>query len=156
MRLSEFYRLRDKAANFLLVAEGSMTVASPRDEPIQQNFAESQTDIYAGHGVVQFQPSAHDAQGDPGGHGRPAKEKWSLERLSRAWAEGAGMADEPSGTERPWRVIQATAICAVVVLGVNVLLAMGQFSDHFSWGAMFIVVVANPIANLILLALCCA
>ncbi len=54
---------------------------------------------------------------------------------------------------RPSRVIQATVICAVTVLGVNVFLGWVQFVDHFSWGAMGIMLGVNPIANLILLAL---
>jgi hypothetical protein len=63
------------------------------------------------------------------------------------------MTDNRDCVPRPGRVTQATVICTVIVLGVNVFLGWEQFVDHFRWGAMGIMFEFNPIANLILLAL---
>jgi hypothetical protein len=53
---------------------------------------------------------------------------------------------------RPKLVVAATAFCAVTVIGVNVALAAGQIADHFSWGAIYIAVMGNLLANCILLS----
>jgi hypothetical protein len=63
------------------------------------------------------------------------------------------MTDNRDCVPRPRRVTQATLICVVIVLGVNVFLGWVQFVDHFRWGAMGIMFGVNRIANLILLAL---
>ncbi len=62
------------------------------------------------------------------------------------------MTDNRDRVLRPSRGVQATVISRSTVLGVNVFLGWVQFVDHFSWGAMGIMLGVNPIANLILLA----
>ena len=60
------------------------------------------------------------------------------------------MSDKPEAKAEPERVIAATAIFTVVVLVINLLMGLVQCADHLRWGAMHIVLVENPVANLIL------
>jgi hypothetical protein len=63
------------------------------------------------------------------------------------------MTDKPDGKPKPERVLAATAIFTVIVLVINLLMGLVQCADHLRWGAMHIVLVENPVANLILFAI---
>ena len=63
------------------------------------------------------------------------------------------MTDKPGGKPSAKRVAIAATICAAIALAINAVMAVAQFRDHFSWGAIGIMIYWSPIANGMLLAM---